>query len=896
MARLVWRVGLTCLLGALILGSRSATSVRAQPAPNDRFGICHVNLMALNVTDEMLTERYARAVEAGAGWTRYEIRWTDIESSSGFDYGRPDAIVRRDIANGLQIDAILNTTPVSYATAGYPWVESPRVGQRSFTPAQLAGLAATSSAPANLWEPIFADSTDNPAPGKAINPNNYWARYVQRTVERYMPGGTLAQAEGWPADAGINVWEIWNEPDKLLFWSGTMAEYYRLLKVAYLTVESTDPDATVMLGGLAHWDDQNWFPQFLSTMAADSNAALRDTYNQYFDAAAWHWYSDPRNLYSWTQQMRAYMENYGLDDKAIWVNESGVPVWDEVPTLRDDPQFRRYRATAQEQAAWVFQGFAEGLAANVERIFFFQLYDDCGNGPDAWDWYGLIRNPAGTIGEKACGPHPDQPGEPRPAYAAYQVAADVFRDTASFWRSHNYGTGLGRVALFRPPDERLLVVWNWSFEQRDFDIVATGTSGELIDVAGARQTVTPTGGVYRLPLPAATNANGDGAGAMIGGMPYILIEADTLAPSVQVAPLPAISTPGFDVTWDVQDWGTGLVRYEVLYSDGAPASADDWQVWIDGDVDPVLGREAGSAAFPAEMLTSGHTYYFTARAQDRAGNWSAPGVSQTYTTIAEGGSVSGRVFNNRQMPLESAVVEVVVDSNVVGTATTAVDGTFQVDDVPPAASYGVRARAEGYGQWPTLWSTMPEATTTLSVDLDVPPYRNQVVNGGFEAGGLAGWAATGETPPIRSTYLQRTGDGSALLGLASEGTAPRLSVLSQAVDVPNEAPGLGFWFRVYRPVGDGGSVAPNAFEVVLTPTGGGESQVLGQWGLSATADWQYAPFDLADFAGQSVELAFRLEQPSADLVTVVYVDHVALGQSTPSEIEYSHILLPLVTR
>ncbi|MFQ5594056.1 MAG: carboxypeptidase regulatory-like domain-containing protein [Anaerolineae bacterium] len=900
-ARLVLASALIFLLGGVVGSFGVAPPAIAQPAANDRLGICHVNLMALDTTDEILDERYQRAVEAGAGWTRYEIRWDEIESSAGFDYAKQDNIVRRDVANGLKVDAIFNATPASYATSGLAWVPGPRVGQRAFTSAQLAGLAAATSAPANLYEPIFADGTDTPAPGKAINPDNYWARFVRKTVERYMPGGTLATDEGWPDGAGIRLWEIWNEPDRA-FWTGTVEDYYRLLKVAYLVIESTDQEATVMLAGLAHWPDPNWppsvdwFPNFLNTVASDPLPAMRDAYNQYFDAAAWHWYSNPRHLYEKTVEMRSLMADYGITGKSIWVNESGVSIWDEYPGPTEDPDSPG-RATTEEQAAWVLQGFAEGFAADVERIFFFQLYDDCGNGPFSWDAYGLIRNPEGSAGEGVCAPHPDSPGVPRPAYTAYQVAAQEFRDVEPTWRYHDYASGLGRVALFRPPDERVLVMWNWSFADKTFNIIATGDSGELIDVAGASQAVTPAGGSYAIPLPAATNDNWDQAGAMIGGQPYILVETDTLTPTARVDPLSETSSPTFQVAWDLQDWGTGIAAYEIWYSDGAPASPADWQLLTeDTAVSPVKARLQDSVSFAGQ---AGHTYYFAARAQDRAGNWSALGEPQAWTTIMENGVVAGRVFDIRRQPVASATVEVVLEAGVVATGTTDVDGQFVVQDVPFGQEYGVSATAEGYGSWPPVWKVTPTSTATPGVELDLPPFFNALVNGGFEDGYLAGWVRGGNTLPLRSNFGRTGADRdrpkAALLGFRSDGAAPGDSTLSQMVDVSGESPALGFWYRVYQ-TSKVGEPPPNLFQVLLATGEGGDPRVLYTDRLSASEAWQYQWVDLGAFAGQEVKITFKLTQPAADLQTVVYLDNVALGPAVPRARPLHGVLLPLLMR
>lgn len=46
-------------------------------------------------------------------------------------------------------------------------------------------------------------------------------------------------------------WEIWNEPDNPEYWEGSVAQYAELLKIGSSAVRQADPDAKVVLGGLA---------------------------------------------------------------------------------------------------------------------------------------------------------------------------------------------------------------------------------------------------------------------------------------------------------------------------------------------------------------------------------------------------------------------------------------------------------------------------------------------------------------------------------------------------------------------------------------------------------------------------------------------------------------------
>ena len=49
----------------------------------------------------------------------------------------------------------------------------------------------------------------------------------------------------------VNAYEIWNEEDGSAGWTGTPAQYVSLLAAAYPAIKSANPNATVILGGLA---------------------------------------------------------------------------------------------------------------------------------------------------------------------------------------------------------------------------------------------------------------------------------------------------------------------------------------------------------------------------------------------------------------------------------------------------------------------------------------------------------------------------------------------------------------------------------------------------------------------------------------------------------------------
>lgn len=543
---------LLAALGASIAGLPGRLAAQApadvEPshlAPNAQFGMCFVS----SAEDRAPQDRYTRAISAGASWNRYPFYWQNVERSAGvYDYAALDAVVSDDVANHVRTLAILMGTAGVHASGGVDG-PGPQV-QQKMLPAIRSGqvstrdlsIASAASAPRDLNAPVFSDGTDWPAPGKTINPGNPWARYVYTTVMRYKPGGVLAGERGWPQGSGIRHWEIWNEPDWVFFWGGSVEQYYRLLQVAYVSAKFADPAATVMIGGLATYFNPQWFPALLDVMSADPDPAKRDANNQYHDAVAIHFYSRSRDAWDHMVRARYLLSARGLN-KPLWVTESGVPVWNEYPGPTNDPK-SPFRATTEEQAAYVVQAHAYALYAGAQVIFHFQLHDDCGNGPTAMDAYGLFRNPPGS----ACYP---SDSAARTSLRAYQVAAGQMRGLTPLWRQTPNGDH-EMLAFYRPgTGERVVVMWATDGHDVAARLTPTSGSAVLVDMYGNSRRVTPVDGHYDVLLPRATNQNlPESAEFMIGGAPYILVEQ-----AVFSAPVELLLNGSFEA--GLASWQTG---------------------------------------------------------------------------------------------------------------------------------------------------------------------------------------------------------------------------------------------------------------------------------------------------------------------------------------------------
>jgi polysaccharide biosynthesis protein PslG len=214
---------------------------------------------------------------------RVDADWSEVQPNgpSSFDWGTLDQTVSSIMAAGMSADLIIDGCP--------QW-------------------AATS------------DSNTGSAPTPA-SPAQY-ATFAAQVAARFAP-------------AGVNDFEIWNEPNITEFWqpAPNPQAYTAILKAAYPAIKKVAPSATVISGGLspATSDGMNISPiDFVKAMYADGAKGN-------FDALGFHPYSFPatpdgyETWSGWSQMsetspsVRSVMASYGDSGKKIWITEYGAP-------------------------------------------------------------------------------------------------------------------------------------------------------------------------------------------------------------------------------------------------------------------------------------------------------------------------------------------------------------------------------------------------------------------------------------------------------------------------------------------------------------------------------------------------------------------------------------------
>lgn len=135
----------------------------------------------------------------------------------------------------------------------WPRVE-PRPGELDF-----AGLDATITAAAESGVRVlpFVYGTpgwlaaDPARPPLSAAARSDWVSFLRTLVRRYGPKGELWAAH--PAPVPIRQWQVWNEPNFLLFWRPRPSPtgYARLLRASAGAIRRVDPGARIVAAGLA---------------------------------------------------------------------------------------------------------------------------------------------------------------------------------------------------------------------------------------------------------------------------------------------------------------------------------------------------------------------------------------------------------------------------------------------------------------------------------------------------------------------------------------------------------------------------------------------------------------------------------------------------------------------
>ncbi len=469
-------LGLLASLLVIMLASRldpGSAPVVAAAGPSDiRFGA---------------VEAYrapAAAWQAGVAWQRVRFHWAQIQAGGPGEWNDgefTDEVLARELAAGRQVIGLLIGLP--------EW-------------------ANESGIPRGLHMP----HTDS---------GNTWAAFVRAVVGRY---------------AGrIDHWIIWNEPDVWdpnhpgHTWGGSVDDFLQLTRAGYVTAKETNPSAVIHLTAVTHWWDAAfgrdiYFRRFLDRLVADPNAVGN---NYYFDVATLHLYFQPHYIFDLTSYYYGLMGTYGIW-KPIWIVETNAAPSTDPSWPVADP---RFHVSLEEQAAYIPQALALGLAAGAERIGIYKLIDTPGDAAANPEPFGLIR----------------ADGSRRPAYTTFQVATAMLAGSTRAIRDR--WDDVGQVTMEQRGGS-VTVLFSRVPGQRSATVVANSPTGTLVDMTGNRRMISAQDGLFHIELPPAPCSQSVAEYCMIGGPTYYLVQgapvavapSPTASASPTAAPAPATTT------------------------------------------------------------------------------------------------------------------------------------------------------------------------------------------------------------------------------------------------------------------------------------------------------------------------------------------------------------------
>jgi len=406
-----------------------------------------------------VVEAYYRpedAVTLGASWDRVIFAWYEFQPNG------PDEFITAAIPQEyLDAAAIANRQIVGLIKGTAIW-------------------ASPSGSPGAVPDGIDLPHDD---------PGNFYGAFVRQLVTHY-------------SQLGIHHWIIMNEPDVrhgegVVEFQGEVEDYAKMLRVAYMTIHEVDPDAMVLIGGLAWWPDRNgerepYLRRLLQTIALDPD---REENNWYFDGVCIHIYYTTSSVWPIIRANHTLLLQAGQGRKEIWLSEFNAS-----PHLDPLAEFEApFAINLEQQANYIVQASATALAADVDRLAVYRLYDNHFTLGVSEPW-GLVRGN----------------GSRRPAFRAYQQVIERFAGANTIERFTNDEATL---ITFRFTDHTVYVMWADTTFAGQFVINAVGM-GDSVWVSNAM------GERWLLPLTpqgSAPVANIEARPAHMIDMPWMVV-------------------------------------------------------------------------------------------------------------------------------------------------------------------------------------------------------------------------------------------------------------------------------------------------------------------------------------------------------------------------------------
>jgi hypothetical protein len=189
------------------------------------------------------------------------------------------------------------------------------------------------------WASSRPDEKSVYQPGWAAPPADIqdWRDYV-KTIATHCKGR-------------IHTYEIWNEPNYKVFWSGSADELITLTKEAATIIKGIDPQATIVSPAATNnASGVPWVNEFLSKGGG-----------QYVDVIGYHFYVNaqpPEKMVASIQQVKQAMADNRVSGKSLWNTETG---WLKPSTFDTD----------DIAASYVARAYLLAWSGGVQRFYWY---------------------------------------------------------------------------------------------------------------------------------------------------------------------------------------------------------------------------------------------------------------------------------------------------------------------------------------------------------------------------------------------------------------------------------------------------------------------------------------------------------------------------------------------
>jgi hypothetical protein len=282
--------------------------------------------------DEILPKAIQQIKDLGNPTIRMDILWSDVTRGiHKYDFSRYDKLIKQLHHNGIEILGLLQYNK-EYEEDGK-----------------------------EIWNRPPADFHE-------------FGHFVKTTVERYK--------------SAISVWEIWNEPNHDIYWSGPkddLKSYSQLLKISAAAAKKEDPTCHVLNGGLTE------------PVLADVKNLYTHAGPSAFDILNFHIFINPSDSEAeikfkiMVEGIQTIMEQFKDSSKPIWITEMGCPGIPLGKTMQN--WFGGGPLNEKQQAAWLKKQYQLARKfPQIKKIFWAFYRDTEGIFNEATDYFGLVRS------------------------------------------------------------------------------------------------------------------------------------------------------------------------------------------------------------------------------------------------------------------------------------------------------------------------------------------------------------------------------------------------------------------------------------------------------------------------------------------------------------------------